>query len=123
MRSCGLRIFCLEVLDLYWHDLISEFKSEYFRVEIKFRFENTLDVFRFAKAVLLAFKSEIGYGQLFCANGFDHLFGLIGRNDFVFESLKQNHRAIQPIGEVDRRAFDVKIAPFRIWADQAVEIA
>ena len=94
MTSCGLQISVYRFSISTGSTGSAEFKSEYFRVEIKFRFENTFDVFGFAKAVLLTFKSEIGHGQLFCAHGFDHLFGLIGRNDFVLKSLEDNHRTI-----------------------------
>src|SRR6266550_3857129 len=116
-------IASLQIFDPYRLYLLSEFKAEDFRVKVEFRFEHAPDVFRFAKAVLFAFKREISNRQFFSAHGFDHFLGLIGRNDFVFQALDENHRAIQMVGEVNRRAFDVEIAPLGIGADQSVEIA
>jgi len=73
--------------------------------------------------VLLALEREICHREFLGAHGFDHFFGLIGWDDFVFQALEENHRARQAIREVDRRALDVEIAPIGIGADQAVEIA
>ena len=73
--------------------------------------------------MLLAFECEIGYRQVLRAHGFDHFLGLIGRDDFVFQALENDHGTIQLIGEMDRRAGDVEIAAFGVRADQSVEVA
>ena len=67
--------------------------------------------------ILLTFLGFLG------AHRFDHLLGLVWRNDFVFQPLEDDHRAIQSIREMDRRTFEVEIAPTGIGADELVAIA
>ena len=68
--------------------------------------------------MLLAFKRDVSDGDALFAERFNHNLGLIWRHNFVFKSLKENDWARQSIGEVNRRAFDVKIATLRVRTDQ-----
>src|SRR6266550_8197892 len=116
-------IASLQIFDPYRLYLLSQFKAEDFRVKVEFRLEHAPDVFCLAKTVLFTFESKIRHRQFLGAHGLKHFFCLVWRNDFVFQALEENHRARQAIGEVNRRAFDVEIAPLGIGADQSVEIA
>ena len=93
-----------EVLDLYWLDRIREGELEDARVEVELGFERALDGFGFAEAVLFASEGQVGEGEVFGAQGFDHPFGLGRWDDAIFEALEQDHGAGQLIGEVDWRA-------------------
>src|SRR4029077_17844333 len=109
----------------YFHRLygISQFELEDFGVKVKLRLEHALDILGLAKAVLLAFESQISDRQAFRTHGFHHFFGLIGWDDFILQTLEENHRTSEAVGEVNRRTFEVKIAPLGIGADQSIEIA
>src|SRR5262245_47919504 len=68
-------------------------KPENFGVKVKLGIERTFDVFSAAEAMPFALESNISHRQALGARGGKHHLGLIGRHDFVVESLKQNDRA------------------------------
>src|ERR1041385_8558468 len=93
-----------EIFYFYRLNLICKFKSKHARIKIHLAVERTLYVFRATKSVLLAFECNVGDGQTFLAQRLDHHLSLIGRYNFVFQALKENHRARQALGEMNRRA-------------------
>jgi hypothetical protein len=73
--------------------------------------------------VLLACERHVRDRQALGTHRLEHLARLLGGHDLVLQALKQDQRAGQPIGMMDRRARHVQIAPLRIRADQAIEVA
>ena len=111
-----------EILDRYRLDRVGEVKSKNARIKESFAIQRAFDIFGATKSMLLAFKRDVSDGDALFAERFNHNLGLIWRHDFVFKSLKENDWARQSIGEVNRRAFDVKIATLWVRANQTVEI-
>src|SRR5947207_5125971 len=112
----------LEVLDLHRLDLVRELKTEDPREEVELALRRAPDSLVLAKPVLLAFERHVREGQLLLpARGHEHL-GLVGRHDLVLETLEQDARRAQPVGEVDRRARAVHVSALRIRADQRVAV-
>ena len=68
-------------------------------------------------------KRDVGHRQAFLPDRFRHHLRLVRRHDLVFETLKQDERAGEAIGEVNRRALHVEVFRRRIRSDQRVEIA
>src|SRR5215813_2217454 len=106
-----------EVLDGDRLNLIGKFKSKHARIEVQLAVERTLDVLGFAKAVLLAFKSDVRHRHTFLAQGIHHHLGLVRRDDFVFQSLKENYGTRQAVNKMNRRALNVEVAPLGIRSD------
>jgi len=73
--------------------------------------------------VLLAFERQVRERQILGPQRFDHAFSLRRRHHPVFESLEQDHRARQPVGEVDRRPLVIHSPGRRIGTDQPIEVA
>src|SRR5205085_3341744 len=112
-----------QVLDLDRLDLVCEREAEDARVEVQLSVEGALDVLGLAEAVLLALECDVGDGQTLPAERLDHQLGLVRRDAFVFEALKEDDGAREAFGEVDRGALEIQIRPFGIRADEAVEVA
>src|SRR5215510_136048 len=79
----------LQVLDFNRLDRLGQVETKYPRIEIEFGVKRSFDVFRAPKPVLLAFKGNIGDGQLFLAERGHHHFRLVRRHDLVFQSLEE----------------------------------
>src|SRR5262245_56931437 len=73
--------------------------------------------------MLFALERDIRYREPLPPRRRRHHLGLIGRNDLVFESLEQDERRRQLVGEVDWRSRTVCLTRRRIWTDERVEIA
>jgi len=111
-----------QIFDFDRFDFFGRFEVEDARVEIEFGVESAFDVFGFAKTVLLAFVCNVSNRHFFAAQCVDHCFGLAWRHDFVFQSLKEDHRTLQLVSEVDRRAIEVILLAFGIGTVQFIAV-
>src|SRR5919108_217038 len=85
-------------------DGAGEGEAEDAGVEVELGVEGALDAFGPAEAVLLALEREVGDGQALLLERLDHQLGLVGRHDLVLEPLEEDHRAVEAVDEVERRA-------------------
>src|SRR6476660_5706420 len=81
------------------------------------------DGLRLAKSMLLPLKREQRHGQALGTRRIRHDPGLIGRHDPIFETLKQDNGAREPVDEMNGRPALVKLAASRVRPYQAVEIS
>src|SRR5215472_3526220 len=77
-------------------------------IEIQLSVQRTHDVRRLAEAVLLTAEQQITDGNALGAQRVHHDLGLAGRHDPVLIALEEDHRPVQPIGVVQRRALAIK---------------
>src|SRR5262245_2006592 len=105
---------CLQVLNRHRLDWVRQWETEDARVKVKLAVERSLDVLRPPEAMLLALEGNVGDGQPFPAQGFDHHLRLVRRDDLAFEPLKEDHRAREPVREINRRPLPVEVAPLRV---------
>ena len=73
--------------------------------------------------MLLARVKHIRGWDLAGPDGLEHQFGLVGRDDLVLVTLKEDHWHGDVAGFEQGRAFDVQIALSGVGADQTIEIA
>ena len=84
--------------------LVRGLKAEYLRVKTVFRFQGALDVLRLPEAVLFPFINQTGNGDMLFLQGVRHHPRLPRRHDPVFLALKEDDRAGQSVGGMQRRA-------------------
>ena len=98
----------IKVFD-YRFDCFSEREVEDPRVKVQLGIQGALDILRLAEAVLLALIFQVGHRQLLGAHGLEHLARLFGRDHFILGALEEDQRAVELVGEMDRRALDIEI--------------
>ena len=91
--------------------------------ELDLRVERTADSLGAAEAVTFAWERDVRARDAPCGQGRDQRLRLGRRDDPVVEALHHEHRARDPVEEVDRRAFAVDIGHLRIRADEPVHVA
>src|SRR5215831_5448551 len=116
---------CLALQVVYMDriDLVCKIESENPRVEIQLAVERSLDVLGLAKSMLLALEWNISDRQPLCFYGGIHHLGLVWRYDLVLQALKQNDRARQAIGEMNRGAPNIEFSPLGVGRDETVAVA
>ena len=72
-------------------DVVSGHEAEDATVEIKLGVKGALDVFGAAESVLLSLENYKSDRDSFFAEGVGHALSLIGRNDFILVSLKEDN--------------------------------
>src|SRR5205823_956077 len=112
----------LQVLDGYRLDAVGRLDAEHAREEVLLALDRALDVLVLAKPVLLALVRDVGVRQLLLPARLDERLGLVGWNDFVFEALEQDDRALQLVCESNRRAVAVHVDALWIWADKRLAV-
>ena len=95
-------------------------ETEDLGIESEFGFEGAADVGGLAEAVTLAFERDIGDRETLGLEGGNHGFGLVWRDDLVLETLEENDRGGQAVGEVDRGAGDIGFLAVGIGGDEAI---
>jgi len=73
--------------------------------------------------MLFTFEQEEGDGESLFADGIGHLFGLVGGDDPVFETLEEDDGTGETVGVMDGGPCEVEVATVGIGTDEAVEIA
>ena len=127
---CACSSFCVlhssflrQVEDFYRFDLVGGFEAEDVGVEVEFGFVGADDVFGFAESVLFAGEGDVCDGHAALLERFENQLGLVGRHDFVFQTLQEDHGAAEAIEMVDGRA--LAVTGFILWvrADEPIEVA
>src|ERR1051325_8126129 len=72
--------------------------------------------------MLLARERDVRHWNPFRPDGVNHRLCLIRRHTFVFESLKEDHRARESLGKVDGRTIVIDVFALRVWPEQGGEI-
>src|SRR6266851_3034930 len=112
----------LEVHYLDRLDLVGDFETEDPREEVHFPLDRAPDVLLLPEPVLLALEWDVRVGQLLLLANGDEFLGLARRHDLVLESLEEDHRNLEVVGEMDRRAIPVEVGSFRIGTDECVRV-
>src|SRR5207244_1128121 len=100
-----------------------ERKPEDLRVEEELGLERAPLVLGHAKSMTLTGESEICEREALPAKGRDQHLRLRRRDDLVIEPLKHDHRPLQTIEEIHRRARAVRGLRLGIRTDESIEIA
>lgn len=117
MRSIGA-----EVLDRNGLDVVGRFKVEDLAVKEQFCLQASDDVLCLAKTVLFPFEGEIGNGHALLPQRINDQLRLVGRDDFILESLEDDEGFGEAVQMVDRRARHVEILLLGVGAHEPVEI-
>src|SRR5699024_10559744 len=103
--------------------VVSWREPEHMPEERKFSERRMLNCFRRPEAVSLVLVLDVRYWQALASNGFGHRGCLVGRHNLVPEPLQQQHRTIQAIYMMDRRALNVRLFFGRIGPDESIKVA
>ena len=92
--------------------------AEHAQVKRQFRLQGAHHAVGLAEAVALSLERDVGDRHAALAQRLHHRFRLLGRHHLVVEALEEDHRALQRIGMVDRRACAVDLVRLGFRGDQ-----
>ena len=82
-------------------DFIGRFEAQNLTIEIEFGLLAANNIFCLAESMLFAFERDVSHRYAFGHQGCKNCLCLVGRYDFIFQTLEEDHRLSEAIQMVD----------------------
>lgn len=103
-------------------DVVVGLETEHLPEEGQLELPGETDALGAVEAVALPLELDVRVWDAVLSQLRDHPLGLLGRDHRVVLALEQEHRGVDAVGVVGRRALPVELLGLRIGADQPVEV-